>query len=183
MLSVLFLALSLAIDAFAAAVCCGANGGRHGLRWRDSLAVGLWFGGFQMGMTLIGGAFGHRLSQYLWRAGQLAAFGLLAFLGLGMVWEALFPEKEAPSRRYELRPLSLATLALATSLDALAAGVSLAYLGQELLSTALVIGAVAFVLSAVGGLLGQSVGSRLHRWADLAGGMVLIGLGIRVLLK
>ncbi|MCD7801650.1 MAG: manganese efflux pump MntP family protein [Clostridiales bacterium] len=132
MLSVLFLALSLAIDAFAAAVCCGANGGRHGLRWRDSLAVGLWFGGFQTGMTLIGGAFGHRLSQYLWRAGQLAAFGLLAFLGLGMVWEALSPEKEAPSRRYELRPLSLATLALATSLDALAAGVSLAYLGALL---------------------------------------------------
>ncbi|MCD8383165.1 MAG: manganese efflux pump MntP family protein, partial [Clostridiales bacterium] len=84
--------------------------------------------------------------------------------------------------RYDLRPLPLATLALATSLDALAAGVSLAYLGQELLRSALVIGAVAFLLSAAGGLLGQSVGSRLHRWADLAGGAVLIGLGVRVLL-
>ncbi len=113
---------------------------------------------------------------------MVSAFGLSSILGLGMVWEALSPEKETPSRRYELRPLSLATLALATSLDALAAGVSLAYLGQELLPSALVIGAVAFVLSAVGGLLGQSVGCRLHRWADLAGGMALIGLGVKVLL-
>ncbi|MCC8182905.1 MAG: manganese efflux pump MntP family protein [Clostridiales bacterium] len=182
MLSVLFLALSLAIDAFAAAICCGANGGGRGLRLRDSLMVGLWFGGFQTGMTLIGGAFGDRLSQYLWRAGQLSAFGLLAFLGLRMVWEALSPQRENSTPRYELRPLPLAALALATSLDALAAGVSLAYLGQALISSSLVIGAVAFLLSVTGGLLGQSAGSRLHQWASLAGGAVLIALGVKILL-
>lgn len=179
MVSVCLIALSLAVDAAAASVCCGLSS--PGFRRRDGVRLGLWFGGFQFGMTLLGGMAGGELNEHCRLIGGMVAFGLLTYLGGRMLLDALAPVAGEPPV-YALTTPAVAALALATSLDALAAGVSLAYLGQDLLSSALVIGAVAFVLSAVGGLLGQSVGSRLHRWADLAGGMVLIGLGIRVLL-
>lgn len=180
MLSVLLLALSLAMDAFAASVCCGVNA--QGLGLRDSLKIGLWFGGFQTGMTLTGGLFGDQLSRHLWQLGSLLAFGLLAFLGGRMVWEALCPPKEEGCPRYDLRPGPLAALALATSLDALAAGVSLAFLGKELYGSSVVIGLTAFALSTLGALLGRRAGQGLHRWANLAGGGVLLWLGIKILL-
>ena len=160
MLSVFLLALTLAMDAFAAALCCGVQSG--GLRLGEGLTIGLWFGGFQMGMTLLGGLFGRQISLLLWQAGCLLAFGLLAFLGGRMVWAAVSPPKEEGAGRYDLSVPSLAALALATSLDALAAGVSLAYLET--------------------GLLGRQLGGRWQRWAGLAGGLILIGLGIKILL-
>lgn len=180
MLSVFLLALSLAMDAFAAAVCCGVQATR--LRLRDSLRIGLWFGGFQAGMTLIGGLFGRQLSQWLWQIGALVAFGLLAFLGGRMLWAALTPAQAQTGMKYDLDSGSLAALALATSLDALAAGISLAYLDTGLLAAAGVIGLVAFALSAAGGLLGRRIGERLRRWAGAAGGAVLLLLGGRILL-
>ena len=144
MLSVFLLALTLAMDAFAAALCCGVQSG--GLRLGEGLTIGLWFGGFQMGMTLLGGLFGRQISLLLWQAGCLLAFGLLAFLGGRMVWAAVSPPKE------------------------------------EGLSAAGTIGAVAFALSALAGLLGRQLGGRWQRWAGLAGGLILIGLGIKILL-
>ena len=180
MLSVFLLALTLAMDAFAAALCCGVQSG--GLRLGEGLTIGLWFGGFQMGMTLLGGLFGRQISLLLWQAGCLLAFGLLAFLGGRMVWAAVSPPKEEGAGRYDLSIPSLAALALATSLDALAAGVSLASLETGLLSAAGTIGAVAFSLSALAGLLGRQLGGRWQRWAGLAGGLILIGLGIKILL-
>lgn len=180
MLSVFLLALSLAIDAVAAAICCAVQSRR--LRLWDGVKIGLWFGTFQTGMTLIGGLFGRRLSLWLWQAGAIAAFGLLAFLGGRMVWSALSPEGGGEERRYDLSPLSMAALALATSLDALAAGVSLAYLETDLRFASLVIGAVAFTLSLLGARFGARVGVRLSRWAELGGGAVLLFLGGRILL-
>ncbi|MBQ8935763.1 MAG: manganese efflux pump, partial [Oscillospiraceae bacterium] len=91
------------------------------------------------------------------------------------------PPKEESGGRYDLSVPSLAALALATSLDALAAGVSLAYLETGLLSAAGMIGAVAFALSALAGLLGRQLGGRWQRWAGLAGGLVLLGLGVKIL--
>ena len=181
MLSVFLLALSLAMDAFAAAVCCGVQA--KGLQLRDSARIGLWFGGFQTGMTLIGGLFGHQLSQWLWQIGALVAFGLLAFLGGRMLWEGLSPQEAQTGIKYDLTPGSLAALALTTSLDALAAGISLAYLDTGLLAASGVIGLVALTLSAAGGFLGRQIGGALRRWAGLAGGAVLLLLGIRILLE
>lgn len=179
MISVLLLALSLSMDAAAAAVCYGA--GSRALRLREGLVVGLWFGSFQTGMTWLGGLFGHVLAGQLWLAGRLLAFGLLLYLGLGMVRDGLFPRpEEAPPP--SLQPMAMAALALATSLDALAAGVSLAYLGQGLALSAGVIGLVTFALSLLGVLLGKRLGSRWNRPAQLLGGLVLAGLGIHLLL-
>lgn len=180
MVSVFLLALSLAMDAFAASVCCGVQ--IASLRLRDSMVIGLWFGGFQTGMTLIGGSFGRQLSIHLWQVGALLAFGLLLFLGGRMIWDCLSPARAEGCRRYDLRPGPMAALALATSLDALAAGVSLAYLGTGLMLSAGIIGLVAFALSTIGGLLGRQASAGLSRWANLAGGAVLIWLGVKILL-
>ena len=179
--SVLLLALSLAVDAFAAAVCCGVRS--SGLGLRGAARIGLWFGGFQAGMTLLGGLFGALLSRSLYRAGAVLSFGLLAYLGVKMLFESLFPGPEGTDGEgpLVLSAAALAPLALATSLDALAAGVSLGYLDGGLLRSAAVIGLVAFVLSALGGALGRRAGQRLHRWAGAAGGGVLLWLGLRVL--
>ena len=180
MFSVFLLAVSLSMDAAAAAVCCGVNA--QGMKLRDGVVIGLWFGGFQTGMTWIGGLFGGLLSQRLWRLGSLLAFGLLAYLGIKMVWEGLSPPEGVSCPRYDLRPGPMAVLALATSLDALAAGLSLAYLGQALAPSALLIGLVTFCLSLAGGLLGQRIGQHWSRPAGIAGGLVLLGLGIKILL-
>lgn len=180
MFSVLLLALSLAMDATAAAICCGLN--TRGFRLRDGITVGLWFGGFQTGMTWIGGLFGGLLSQRLWRLGSLISFALLAFLGGRMLWEGLQPIHSADCPRYELRPGAMAALALATSLDALAAGLSLAYLGDDLTCSSLVIGGVSFFLSLMGSLLGRRIGQRWSRPAGIAGGLILLWLGWKILL-
>lgn len=180
MFSVFLLALSLAMDATAAAVCCGLHS--RDLRLRDGVGIGLWFGGFQTAMTWIGGLFGGLLSRRLWALGSLLSFGLLAFLGGRMLWEALAPLRAQDCPRYDLRPGPMAALALATSLDALAAGLSLAYLGEHLTPSALLIGLVTFVLSLAGSLLGRRVGRRWSRPAGAAGGLVLLGLGLKILL-
>ncbi|MGM9539031.1 MAG: manganese efflux pump MntP family protein [Candidatus Onthomonas sp.] len=179
MFSVFLLALSLSMDAAAAAVCCGVNA--RGLKLRDGVVIGLWFGGFQTGMTWIGGLFGSLLSQRLWQLGSLLAFGLLTLLGCRMVWEGLAPAEGDVCPRYDLRPGPMAVLALATSLDALAAGLSLAYLDQALIPSALLIGLVTFCLSLAGGMLGRRIGQRWNRRASVAGGLVLLGLGLRIL--
>ena len=168
------------MDAAAAAVCCGINA--RGLKPRAGMVVALWFGGFQTGMTWIGGLFGGLLSQRLWRLGRLLAFGLLAYLGMKMVWEGIVPSQGEACPRYDLRPGPMAVLALATSLDALAAGLSLAYLGQALAPSALLIGLVTFCLSLAGGLLGQRIGQHWSRPAGIAAGLVLLGLGVKILL-
>ena len=164
MFSVFLLAVSLSMDAAAAAVCCGINA--RGLRLRDGMVIGLWFGGFQTGMTWIGGLFGGLLSQQLWRVGSLLAFGLLSYLGIKMVWEGLSPPEGASCPRYDLRPGPMAVLALATTLA----------------PSALLIGLVTFCLSLAGGMLGQRIGQHWSRPAGIAAGLVLLGLGVKILL-
>lgn len=176
--SIFLMALSLSVDACAAAVCCGVA--TEGFRLRDGLRLGLWFGGFQAGMTLLGGVCGGELNEHLQVPGGFLAFGLLAWLGGRMILDALFPTGD--TRCYDLHPATLAALGVATSLDALAVGLSLPWLEVSLGASAAVIGAVAFTLSAVGGLAGRKLGGTLHRWAGCVGGGVLLGIGVHILL-
>lgn len=177
MVSVWLMALSLAMDAFAVSVACGVSA--PGFRLRDSVKLGCWFGTFQFGMPLLGCWFGAWVSARSQVAAGLLSFGLLAWLGGRMLWDGLAgcggPEAA------ELRPGRLAALAVATSLDALAAGVSLPCLGAPVVAAAAVIGGTAFVLSVVGGLAGRQLGGLCQRGAQLAGGCVLIGIGIKIL--
>lgn len=178
MISIWLIALSLAVDATAAAVCCGVA--NPGLGWKDALRLGLWFGGFQAGMTALGAVVGGELNRHFALPGAVAAFGLLLYLGGKMVLEALSPQQEQKSS-YGLDTPSVILLAVATSLDALAVGVSVAYLQVELWVAAAVIGGTAFVLSVMGSMAGRRVGQRFHRWASTIGGLVLMGIGVKIL--
>lgn len=182
-LTCLLLAVSLALDACAVAVSCGVS--VPGFGRRQALRVGVWFGIFQFIMPLAGWILGAGLSLRLQAAGHCLAFGLLAFLGGKMVAEAL--DGAASGDGLDFRPEHLTArrlclLALATSVDALAAGVSLAFWeGARIWAAAGMIGAVAFCLSVWGGLMGRRLGDLFQRRAKLVGGLVLLGIALHVL--
>ncbi len=171
------LAIALSMDAFAVAVCYGLALG--GNRLRAALLVGVFFGGFQGLMPLLGGLAGSLLAALVAAAAPALAFVLLAAVGGKMLYDAR--RNDCPViHRIALLPLTM--LAIATSLDALAVGFSLTLLGLPILLPALCIGLTTFVIAAGGVWLGTLCGSRLQRAARAAGGLILILLGLRLLL-
>ena len=182
MISVFLIAVSLALDAFAVSVSTGIA--MPGFRLRHAVKMGLWFGGFQFLMPLLGWLLGTGVSSYIEAVDHFIAFGLLAFIGGKMVWDSLVgggDGGEGPCP--DLSPRRLCLLAVATSIDALAVGVSMAFMPVNILLSAVVIGAVAFCLSVVGGMAGRKLGALFQRWAQLAGGLVLIGIGVKILVE
>lgn len=162
------------MDAFAVSACKGLALGRAG--GRDMLRCGLWFGGFQALMPCIGFFFGAAVHGGLTDFANKLAFGVLCFIGADMLIGAIRGRKEALSSGTS--PAELLPLALATSVDALAAGVSLAFLGTDITAAALFIGAVTFALSAAGVRLGAALGETRRRAALAAGGLLLIALAV-----
>ena len=179
MIAVLFLALSVAVDACAAAMCCGLE--MPGFRFRDGLRLACWFGAFQTGMSLIGGLAGGELNRHVQMLGAVIAFGLLLYLGGTQLLSAFRPQACRTISGLERR--KIVTLALATSLDALAVGVSLAYLTVGLLPAVLVIGLVTLALTLLSALLGRQGGQRFHRGASACGGIILMLIGTRILVE
>lgn len=175
MLTVLLLALSVSVDACAAAL---SGGGLRG-SVRDGLELAGWFGGFQTGMSLLGGLAGDALSGHLRRFGGVFAFGLLLYLGMTQLLSALRGEETVVET--VSGPWRRAALAFATSVDALAAGVSLAYLPVGLFPAAVVIGLVTGLLTLLCALVGGR--NRFQRPASGAGGAVLVLIGVRILLE
>lgn len=181
MVEVLLIAVSLAMDAFAVSVSCGISVGGFGPR--QAVRMGLWFGFFQFAMPMLGWLLGSGVSASIEAVDHWVAFALLAFIGGRMAWEAMRSPRGAAEAPGELTPRRLAVLALATSIDALAVGVTLAFVDVDILAAALVIGAVAFALSAAGGLLGRRLGRVFQRRAEILGGLVLVGIGAKILLE
>ena len=180
LIEIFLIAVSLALDAFAVSVSSGIS--IPGFGGRQAVKMGVWFGGFQFAMPLIGWFLGSSVSQYIEAVDHWVAFGLLALIGGRMVWGALKTgtgeEDEAPP---DLSARRLCLLAIATSIDALAVGVSMAFMKVDILVSALIIGVVAFGLSVVGGLVGKRLGALFQRRAELVGGLVLVGIGIKIL--
>ena len=180
LIEIFLIAVSLALDAFAVSVSSGIS--IPGFGGRQAVKMGLWFGGFQFAMPLVGWLLGTGVSQYIEAVDHWVAFGLLALIGGRMVWGALRhgagEEEEAPS---DLSARRLCLLAIATSIDALAVGVSMAFMNVPVLLSAVVIGVVAFALSVVGGLAGRRLGTLFQRRAELVGGLVLVGIGVKLL--
>ncbi len=174
MIEALLLALALAMDAFAVALTQGA---RFRPQLGPALAIALTFGLFQGVMPLIGWGIGAVALGLVAAVDHWIAFGLLTFLGLRMV-RGHVGEEEA-SRKLTGRALIVA--GVATSVDALAAGITLPTLGVNPLLTAALIGLVTFALSGVGVMLGRSAGDRWGEWTERAGGIVLIALGTHIL--
>ena len=180
-LEIFLIAVSLALDAFAVSVSSGIA--IPGFGWRQAARMGLWFGFFQFMMPLLGWFLGSSVSGYIEAVDHWVAFGLLALIGGRMAWGALRGgdgEEEAPA---DLTAKRLCLLAVATSIDALAVGVSMAFMAVPVLASAVVIGVVAFVLSVVGGLAGRRLGSLFQKRAELVGGLVLIAIGVKILIE
>lgn len=180
MLHYALLAASLAADAFAVAISMGLSAQKAS--FRDAVRVGLFFGGFQALMPLLGYLAGSTVSAVIERYDHWIAFGLLAFIGGRMLWESArgTEEGEQPSLG-ALRKLLV--LSIATSIDALAVGVSLAVLREHIWVNAAWIGCVTFALSTLGVLAGRRLGRRMQRCATVAGGLVLIFIGAKILIE
>ncbi len=172
--------MALATDAFAVAASVAVSLPQ----WtaRHTFRLSWHFGIFQAGMFLAGGFSGKALSASLDQADHWIAFGVLLFLGFRMIAESFKP-KEKLSRYDPTRGLSLIGLSLATSIDALAVGVSLGLVGMSLWVPSLVIGLVALGLTAGACRLSRYVGGHLGKWAERLGGVVLIGIGFRILFQ
>lgn len=178
MLEIFLIAVSLAMDAFAVSVSSAVS--IRGFSLREAGKMGAWFGAFQFAMPLLGWAMGSAVSRYVQAVGPYLAFGVLAFLGGRMVWQSATGGGDG-EKVEALTPGRLAALAVATSIDALAVGVSMAFLEVNILVAAAVIGVVAFLLSLLGGMLGRRLGSLFRRRAEIAGGLVLIAIGVKTL--
>ena len=180
LLYIFLMAVSLALDAFAVATST-AIATPH-FRKRYAVKMGIWFGAFQFGMPLLGWLLATGLSRYIIALDHYVAFGLLAFIGGRMVWGSFDKTCEVGSADLSARRLCL--LAIATSIDAMAAGVSMAFMPEvNIWLACTVIGIVAFVLSYVGGVLGKSLGCLFQKRAELVGGLVLIAIGTKILVE
>jgi putative Mn2+ efflux pump MntP len=174
MIEALLLAVALAMDAFAVALTQGAKF-RPSLR--GGLAIALTFGVFQALMPLAGWVIGAVALIYVEAVDHWIAFGLLTFLGVRMLGGHV-GDKEAARA---LTGRSLLIAGVATSIDALAAGITLPALGVSPWLAVALIGIVTFVMSGAGVLLGRRAGDHLGEWAERAGGIILIGLGVKIL--
>ena len=179
-LELFLIAAGLSMDAFAVSVCKGLSVQR--LQPRHYLLTGAWFGGFQALMPSIGFLLGSAFDQYINAFDHWIAFVLLAFIGGNMVKESLSGDEECHDDSFSLRTMFL--LAVATSIDALAVGVTFALLPDvHILSAVSLIGVTTFLLSAVGLKVGNVFGLRYKARAELAGGVILILMGLKILLE
>ena len=178
-IELLILAVGLSMDAFAVAVCKGLA--LRKVKPVQMALVGLWFGGFQALMPVIGYLIGVQFSSYITAIDHWIAFALLALIGGNMVKEALSNEDEEADASLSFK--KMLPLAVATSIDALAVGVSFAFLNVQIAPAAGSIGVVTFVLSAVGVKVGSLFGAKYKSRAELIGGVILILLGLKILLE
>jgi manganese efflux pump family protein len=180
-LSIFLIALGLAADCFAVALSGSMSMPK--LRYVQVLRTGLAFGIAQALMPFIGWLVGRTVIDYVAGFDHWIAFGLLVFIGGKMLWEALHEKDERKEGADISRGLLLLTLALATSIDALAVGLSFAFLDINILAASLLIGAVTLVITQLGFYLGRKAGVLLGRNARLAGGIILIGIGLKILVS
>jgi putative Mn2+ efflux pump MntP len=174
-----FVAFGLAMDAFA--VSLGASTGGQVNDRRSKFRLAFHFGIFQAGMTLLGWATGTTITKCIAHLDHWVALGLLSYVGIGMIHSGLTPgigiRRSNPSKGG-----TLVMLCIATSLDALAVGISLAMLSSSILSPAAIIGIVTFLLSGAGLLAGGRLSEKFGARMEILGGLILLGIGLRLLI-
>ena len=173
------LAVGVSMDAFAVAVCKGLSI-RH-LSWRHAVLVGLYFGGFQAAMPLIGYLLGSHFKDAIASFDHWIAFLLLAAIGFSMIREACSKEEDELDSSLGFKTMSI--LALATSIDALAVGVTLSFLSVEIVPAVSFIGIITFLFSAAGVKDGHVFGTRYKSKAEFCGGVILILIGLKILIE
>ena len=172
------LAVGLSMDAFAVSICKGL--GQPKLKPGHMVITGLYFGGFQALMPLLGYILGAQFARFISGFDHWVVFGLLAFIGVGMIRESR--EQACPADK-GFSPKEMLPLAVATSIDALAIGVTFAFLQVQIVSAVSFIGVITFVLSIAGIKMGNLFGAKYKSRAELFGGVVLIAMGVKILLE
>ncbi len=181
---IILMAIALSMDAFAVAICKGLA--TEKVQIKHMLVVGAWFGIFQGLMPFIGCTVGSAFLSYIEAVDHWIAFVLLGFIGGNMIKESLSREEECDCTDASLSFKVMLTMAIATSIDALAAGVGMSVdldgMGQILIAV-FAIGVITFILSAIGVKIGNVFGSKYKFLAELSGGIVLVGMGLKILLE
>ena len=171
------IAVGLSMDAFAVSICKGLSLGQ--LKMRHAALVGLYFGGFQFLMPVIGWLLGFRFEHVIESIDHWVAFVLLGIIGVSMIQESGKTEE----LNGDLGVRSMLVLAVATSIDALAVGITFAFLSVKILPAASLIGVTTFLLSALGVYIGHAFGLKYKAKAELTGGVILILIGLKILLE
>lgn len=173
------LAVGLSMDAFAVSICKGLA--LRSMSWKKALIVGLYFGGFQAGMPLLGYLLGVRFQDYIVAVDHWIAFVLLGLIGFNMIRESRDTGAETSSDSVAFQ--EMVVLAVATSIDALAVGVTFAFLKVDLLPAVSFIGVTTLLFSMAGVKIGNVFGVRYKSRAEFAGGLILMLLGLKILLE
>lgn len=178
-LEIILIGIGLAMDAFAVSVCKGLS--MKKLNWKKAIIIGLYFGGFQAIMPVLGYFLGSAFQSFVDSIDHWIAFILLAIIGGNMIRESFGGESENCNDDIDFKTMVL--LALATSIDALAVGVTFAFLKINLLLAVILIGIITFVISLLGVKIGNQFGSKYENKAELMGGIILILMGVKILLE
>ena len=173
--------IGLAMDAFAVSICKGLN--MRKINYVYGIITALFFGVFQAVMPLIGFFLGRQFSTYITIVDHWITFILLAFIGGKMIYEALSEDSECETCGSGIDIKELFLLAIATSIDALAVGVTFAFLDVSIFSSVLLIGVITFVISFIGVIIGNIFGSKYKEKAEIFGGVILILIGLKILLE
>jgi putative Mn2+ efflux pump MntP len=180
LITIVFIALGLAMDAFAVSIASGVT--LKKVRLRYAFRVAFFFGGFQALMPLLGWLAGSSFSSYIAAFDHWVAFGLLTFIGGKMIYESTVL-KEAEKKTDPRNLTILFILAIATSIDALVVGLSFSFLNVTIIEPVIIIGVITFLLSFAGVYIGARTGSFFENKIEIIGGVILIGIGLKVLIE
>ena len=177
LIDLLILALGLSMDAFAVSICKGLSVSK--LQIKHALLCGIYFGGFQALMPLLGWLLGSQFQALITSVDHWIAFLLLGVIGFNMIRESRSQDDECPNDSFHVR--TMLPLAIATSIDALAVGITFAFLDVDILPAVSFIGMITFICSAIGVNIGNVFGLKFKSKAELFGGIVLILIGLKIL--
>ncbi len=180
---IFLIGVGLSMDAFAAAVCKGLNQKKFNIK--NGFIIALFFGGFQALMPFLGWALGKQFEKYITSIDHWIAFVLLGFIGGKMIYEALTEKEETQESavREILDLKEIFVLSVATSIDALAVGITFAFLTVNIASSVTLIGLTTFVISFAGFVIGNKFGAKYQNKAELLGGIILVLIGFKILLE
>lgn len=178
-LEIVLISIGLAMDAFAVSICKGLS--MKKMSWKKSFIIGLYFGIFQALMPIIGYFLGSTFESLVTKIDHWISFGLLMYIGLNMLKEAFGSDTENCNDNVDFK--TMIVLAIATSIDALAVGITFAFLEVNIWLSTLAIGIITFIISIIGVKIGNKFGDKYERKAETVGGLILILIGIKILIE
>lgn len=178
-LEISIIGIGLAMDAFAVSICKGLSMSK--MSWKNAIIIAIYFGVFQAGMPVLGYLLGYTFQDLVTSIDHWIAFGLLALIGGNMIKEAFDAEDEKKNDKIDFKTMLL--LAVATSIDALAVGITFAFLQVNLIISIIIIGIITFIISLLGVKIGNKFGDKFQNKAEFAGGVILILMGIKILIE